>query len=266
MSADSSRSTGSIPACAGEPPPRRPRHRRRWVYPRVCGGTRVFCGGLPAVYGLSPRVRGNRGADAVAFGDERSIPACAGEPRPRRLQWRPCRVYPRVCGGTLWSGRVALSGTGLSPRVRGNPAGIAPVLANVGSIPACAGEPGRRRLWRRERRVYPRVCGGTGRLCRRRGRWWGLSPRVRGNPREAGVNGGARGSIPACAGEPCRPNSRGCTGRVYPRVCGGTRRPALSNPPNMGLSPRVRGNLAGLVFRQGIQRSIPACAGEPRTP
>ena len=69
-----------IPACAGEPCRSSSSPRRKWVYPRVCGGTCLFnlhhhqyqgllrvCGetSTPAFFsstitGLSPRVRGNR--------------------------------------------------------------------------------------------------------------------------------------------------------------------------------------------------------------
>ena len=51
----------------------------------------------------------------------------------------------------------------------------------------------------------------------------GLSPRVRGNPRELTQALHQPRSIPACAGEPgCAPDIRGRQ-QVYPRVCGGTR-------------------------------------------
>ena len=48
--------------------------------------------------GLSPRGRGNRGHLAVLHGQERSIPAWAGEPtRPRAIATASA-VYPRVAG------------------------------------------------------------------------------------------------------------------------------------------------------------------------
>ena len=50
----------------------------------------------------------------------------------------------------------------------------------------------------------------------------GLSPRVRGNLSDAEVPAVRVGSIPACAGEPCRLSRSFCRKRVYPRVCGGT--------------------------------------------
>ena len=72
----------SIPACAGEPNcdiwnPTRPK-----VYPRVCGGTDWGALARAKRGGLSPRVRGNRPRRPHRSHPGRSIPACAGEPRP----------------------------------------------------------------------------------------------------------------------------------------------------------------------------------------
>ena len=73
------------------------------------------------------------------------------------------------------------SGLGLSPRVRGNPVGGWDPDGVDGSIPACAGEPRRRRRGRLWSMVYPRVCGGTAWRKMRAPFGPGLSPRVRGN-------------------------------------------------------------------------------------
>ena len=50
---------GTIPACAGEPPPLRPGATSSKDYPRVCGGTDSSTAVSRTVPGLSPRVRGN---------------------------------------------------------------------------------------------------------------------------------------------------------------------------------------------------------------
>ena len=111
---------GSIPACAGEPASSSALPSLRTVYPRVCGGTWQPISLKPLVKGLSPRVRGNLFVEAHIAFDERSIPACAGEPLPLSSSHRNARVYPRVCGGTTVAfDRFALL-NGLSPRVRGN--------------------------------------------------------------------------------------------------------------------------------------------------
>ena len=70
------------------------------VYPRVCGGTRGVDAGEALRYGLSPRVRGNPVAMALAWARMGSIPACAGEPSPASYPVGRREVYPRVCGGT----------------------------------------------------------------------------------------------------------------------------------------------------------------------
>ena len=72
--------SGSIPACAGEPPEWCPARGVRRVYPRVCGGTSSNPPGGRNAAGLSPRVRGNRRMIFIVSLPYGSIPACAGEP------------------------------------------------------------------------------------------------------------------------------------------------------------------------------------------
>ena len=155
------RETGSIPACAGEPAADSLNVKYEKVYPRVCGGTSTTGGHGAATAGLSPRVRGNRRQFARRDVRYRSIPACAGEPQQVITQRDPGRVYPRVCGGTRQPQQSCRSNSGLSPRVRGNPAGAYHPAVDGGSIPACAGEPRRGCCRCRAAWVYPRVCGGT---------------------------------------------------------------------------------------------------------
>ena len=152
---------GSIPACAGEPPSRRLANENQTVYPRVCGGTRAWAQPSRQSSGLSPRVRGNHWRLVRSGNRGRSIPACAGEPCAISGVGLVWWVYPRVCGGTRASWRRASRNAGLSPRVRGNRSPIPRVQAQRGSIPACAGEPPRRRPDILQSAVYPRVCGGT---------------------------------------------------------------------------------------------------------
>ena len=194
------------------------------VYPRVCGGTNasIYPPGYPR--GLSPRVRGNRVHSEVPRRVPRSIPACAGEPAAELPGARVVKVYPRVCGGTLHLVPIPTGRTGLSPRVRGNRRRIAGREMAGGSIPACAGEPVPRLTQAMQRKVYPRVCGGTPLPTSGTSGGWGLSPRVRGNPLVPCPRPAAGGSIPACAGEPRIGAIGRRRGEVYPRVCGGTAR------------------------------------------
>ncbi len=193
--------------------------------------------------GLSPRVRGNQFPFALHVKHLRSIPACAGEPSRAAASARPCRVYPRVCGGTTLRWSSTSFRWGLSPRVRGNLRFCAVQWTRSRSIPACAGEPrvecaGDYWGW-----VYPRVCGGT-----RRSSAFVIMPSR---------------SIPACAGEPVNFLSMRGLLSVYPRVCGGTSRPGRRSGCRSGLSPRVRGNHDVCGPWSSVRGSIPACAGEP---
>ena len=258
-----SRGEGSIPAGAGEPPRYRSGSAYARVYPRGCGGTHAGRWIGADTPGLSPRVRGNPRPRRGWRPSRRSIPAGAGEPRRRLLPPSLPRVYPRGCGGTLCTITPALSHMGLSPRVRGNRERRGLPHVAVGSIPAGAGEPGRRARGTPSPRVYPRGCGGTADGNRWGQYMQGLSPRVRGNrprPLEAGR---ARGSIPAGAGEPITtappPRPRG----VYPRGCGGTHHSSPRRRTERGLSPRVRGNPDHARVGVSRDRSIPAGAGEP---
>ena len=233
----------SIPACAGEPAPQ-PLSIR-------------------AVEGLSPRVRGNHVVATDWATCAGSIPACAGEPPPFPATTSRKRVYPRVCGGTPTMAWMPSRSHGLSPRVRGNPDDGMDALPVPRSIPACAGEPSLSRSTTRSPKVYPRVCGGT--LADHPGHraGGGLSPRVRGNLAHSGADALVTGSIPACAGEPLLIRRQPPRSGVYPRVCGGTSRTSCRRLANRGLSPRVRGNPSSAAFTSAIERSIPACAGEP---
>ena len=91
----------SIPAYAGEPARRAYPAADAQVYPRVCGGTRWQVSQYMADAGLSPRMRGNQLVISTAGINLGSIPAYAGEPGIYIARARVCRVYPRVCGGTL---------------------------------------------------------------------------------------------------------------------------------------------------------------------
>ena len=229
----------SIPARAGEPATMPADNTGVEVYPRACGGTcpldggaAITSGSIPAraggttwarstgraSRGLSPRVRGNRPPKPLNAPCAGSIPARAGEPVPHyaaaTFRMRP--VYPRACGGTSTCISTVPSGglSGLSPRVRGNPASCPPqnttgwvrIETRRGLSPRVRGNPDQ-----------PGVCNHHSDT--------GLSPRVRGNHLYQRSNSDAiMGSIPARAGEPCAivRTTTTFTLTVYPRACGGT--------------------------------------------
>ena len=237
----------------------------RSVYPRVCGGTPWVKLPRLGASGLSPRVRGNRPGPGLLLRRTRSIPACAGEPGPKVSAAVWPGVYPRVCGGTMPALSVSSRVKGLSPRVRGNLHAGDDAPDRLGSIPACAGEPGPSRATWGRTGVYPRVCGGTDPSGKQESPNQGLSPRVRGNLVDHHEGQVSPGSIPACAGEPARHEPTRHPHGVYPRVCGGTFFGQSVDTRRIGLSPRVRGNLDRGLRGAGAVGSIPACAGEPHT-
>ena len=115
------------------------------------------------------------------------------------------------------------------------------------------------------RRVDPRVCGGAKGGMDENAHHRGRSPRVRGSLPVRNLPQIKRGSIPACAGEPVRPTDPDRSERVDPRVCGGAHVEIALDGTIGGRSPRVRGSLRRSVFIHNCRRSIPACAGEPRS-
>ena len=233
---------GSIPACAGPPGRAYSAAGRRKVYPRVCGATLIDNSEDLNRNGLSPRVRGHLPATRTGVAYSRSIPACAGPPHLAGREWGACRVYPRVCGATVPSGKVTDGSSGLSPRVRGHRGAVARGAFASGSIPACAGPPRRRPVEEGSRRVYPRVCGATDHCAEKIQNGVGLSPRVRGHPVAASTGTCRARSIPACAGPPAPGGQAMWRTGVYPRVCGATLAENVPDAFVKGLSPRVRGH------------------------
>ncbi len=181
IAADTSLQAGSIPAHAGEPAWKISARTRARVYPRACGGTSRLASNRWDVWGLSPRMRGNRRPGRASRTGPGSIPAHAGEPRPEHRPNGFVRVYPRACGGTSREHHIDSGHQGLSPRMRGNRFHRGFAFRLGGSIPAHAGEPITAADLDSLARVYPRACGGTGWGARPGGPGRGLSPRMRGN-------------------------------------------------------------------------------------
>ena len=66
-----------------------------------------------------------------------------------------------MCGGSSYGRQGADGRAGLSPRVRGIRVLTLHENHNIGSIPACAGDPPKRLPLVVRIEVYPRVCGGS---------------------------------------------------------------------------------------------------------
>ena len=174
-------SKGLSPRGRGEPYPITACAAAWTVYPRVGGGTRLRGVGVHAVQvyprvgggtghlppapgcgrGLSPRGRGNLKGNQAGLGQQRSIPAWAGEPAVASPAGCGLGVYPRVGGGTARLCAYPSPECGLSPRGRGNLGAPVALRPGLGSIPAWAGEPQCRQRNPIPSTVYPRVGGGT---------------------------------------------------------------------------------------------------------
>ena len=195
------RAAGSIPACAGETYRLRSSRFPQWVHPRVRGGNtdryRVFL----QDNGPSPRARGKLANSRGRLASLRSIPACAGETANGRLSENVHGVHPRVRGGNSGSPTKIMSPMGPSPRARGKLLWKVRPSANVGSIPACAGETSRLCYLARQHGVHPRVRGGNSCGQTMQISPSGPSPRARGKLHIALRSSISMGSIPACAGE-----------------------------------------------------------------
>ena len=138
--ATAGRSSGSIPAWAGEAHQKPAPALLEWVDPRVGGGSIRFFQRRSVEAGRSPRGRGKLGLVEGLCAWIGSIPAWAGEAWSCRRPCRTAEVDPRVGGG---SDVVRVRGFGFggrSPRGRGKPAVPLPVPDCTGSIPAWAGE------------------------------------------------------------------------------------------------------------------------------
>ena len=142
LDADARMADGSIPACAGKPGAHVSAPPAARVHPRVCGEAPAGSARWTLWEGPSPRVRGSLLVPVPGDHPPRSIPACAGKPRPAIRPSRSRRVHPRVCGEATALSVACLLASGPSPRVRGSHAVHHRHLARDGSIPACAGKPG----------------------------------------------------------------------------------------------------------------------------
>ena len=255
---------GSIPTCAGKPAAGRANSRGRRVYPHVRGETDIP--GLQAAtdQGLSPRARGNLIRPLAQRSVRGSIPTCAGKPAPTAATPSPIGVYPHVRGETGADHVEFRAVQGLSPRARGNRSGRPVRRFRSGSIPTCAGKPLRTSRRLRRRWVYPHVRGETDAMDRLSDLAAGLSPRARGNRVRTGFQGSCGGSIPTCAGKPCRLEARRSVQAVYPHVRGETCESTYLTSHWKGLSPRARGNLWRPCVAADAVGSIPTCAGKPR--
>ena len=257
---------GSIPARAGEPSRRRRSRGREGVDPRSRGGAAPSAHLSPSVSGRSPLARGSLRRRLRERGRERSIPARAGEPSPRTSARASSRVDPRSRGGASRPYRCASSHWARSPLARGSPSRIVVGMGITGSIPARAGEPRASASRGRGCGVDPRSRGGALAFSVALAVQTGRSPLARGSLDQHLARPLRLGSIPARAGEPAPCCVIHVPEGVDPRSRGGAGFYCTEARSASGRSPLARGSRAEIVGRQVARGSIPARAGEPRSP
>ncbi len=258
--------TGSIPAYAGEASRPSPSKSIARVDPRVRGGGLIFTNQLTICKGRSPRTRGRR---LPAYRLQRlrgSIPAYAGEAADRRCDDDDDQVDPRVRGGGRPRGGASSSRKGRSPRTRGRPPHQPHRTADLGSIPAYAGEAGHGLRTFAHRRVDPRVRGGGPMKSYTHQKIEGRSPRTRGRRHAFSSLCFHSRSIPAYAGEAGDHEPPRLNLKVDPRVRGGGKTSYSIVPTMAGRSPRTRGRQDDGIDRGLAGGSIPAYAGEASNP
>ena len=133
-------------------------------------------------------------------------------------------------------------------------------------IPACAGNRDHPLRVRRPDSVHPRVRGEQVRGVEPQSLPDGSSPRARGTVRRRRVRWHPDRFIPACAGNSLCCSVCSLVLSVHPRVRG---EQAIEPQPQsfeIGSSPRARGTGRRRDHYGGLQRFIPACAGNRQKP
>ena len=235
------------------------------VHPRACGEQLAGIGAWHIAHGSSPRMRGTGFGLGVRHLLRRFIPAHAGNRRSKAALWPISTVHPRACGEQSELHRVSRLVCGSSPRMRGTGHRTQPRECLTRFIPAHAGN--RRRLAARQARtaVHPRACGEQRCSGRKRSKWRGSSPRMRGTAGQERPQPSAQRFIPAHAGNRRQQGCRPPEGSVHPRACGEQLACHVRHHANHGSSPRMRGTDQQVFPRDFGGRFIPAHAGNSST-
>ena len=189
-----------IPAPAGNAAQfARPRARRA-VHPRACGERCGKVSRLGFKSGSSPRLRGTRIPVFPVYGEERFIPAPAGNATICRPKGNSSAVHPRACGERIVNRTRSGQRVGSSPRLRGTRSLGGGRSSCERFIPAPAGNARATLMREFSNAVHPRACGERRlKRCRLPGEV-GSSPRLRGTPARTAAPGQTNRFIPAPAG------------------------------------------------------------------
>jgi len=150
------------------------------VHPRACGERSVGSVLMAQLIGSSPRVRGTPVHGLAGCGQDRFIPARAGNANRSRRSRTPRSVHPRACGERETHRHQGIDIFGSSPRVRGTRYVPRYPSARVRFIPARAGNAWCGCSSLGVETVHPRACGERRANVAPPSDRRGSSPRVRG--------------------------------------------------------------------------------------
>ena len=209
-----------IPAPAGNTPRRYTGAQPSAVHPRACGEHLEKVERMQFKAGSSPRLRGTRPLKPCIVGNQRFIPAPAGNTSSLPTNSRAPAVHPRACG-EHGKGPVRYPfHTGSSPRLRGTRLREARACEAVRFIPAPAGNTPTCAPSALNRPVHPRACGEHRDALRSMREGFGSSPRLRGTRLAAALGKHMIRFIPAPAGNTPATPARRIAPPVHPRACG----------------------------------------------
>ena len=172
---------GSIPAHAGQPASMSGWKQRTWVHPRSRGAASPAPAASTIFMGPSPLTRGSPSRRQMRLNFYGSIPAHAGQPIPGCPTSADPWVHPRSRGAAGIDGHAHHVAKGPSPLTRGSLAMTKAPQAEIGSIPAHAGQPLRYRPRGPWRWVHPRSRGAASPPLRLSSNSLGPSPLTRGS-------------------------------------------------------------------------------------
>ena len=211
--------------------------------------------------GLPPRARGRPAQVLRDEADEGTTPACAGTTSPAAAGSVRAGDYPRVRGDDDALQGLGHEGAGLPPRARGRPRRDLLADQSPRTTPACAGTTAPSRPSMSGTSDYPRVRGDDIHTERIPSPPRGLPPRARGRLCVAPRPLLGPGTTPACAGTTRAGGGRRVRSADYPRVRGDDVATVRARASRLGLPPRARGRLGGLLDGGDACRTTPACAG-----
>ena len=207
-------------------------------------------------------MRGKPGRACRGERQGRIIPARAGQTVTGVSIRSPPPDHPRACGANLRLRPTHCVVCGSSPRVRGKHVGTGGRRRRHRIIPARAGQ-----TWEATRRPrpgsdHPRACGANHVIGFDPPYAVGSSPRVRGKLASDPRCEQRTRIIPARAGQTQARQRADFAAADHPRACGANSAARAPSSRSDGSSPRVRGKRYVIWLIFGLERIIPARAGQ----